>query len=1421
MRNSNRYILVSLLSFLLIFSSVVPLAGVQAEGDVVEDVTNVGDLLEPEITEGNNQQEEVGLVQNFQLLVPEGYETYHFSGEINLLNREQSNEFLSVEEFLDLKNGSLDEDTEYFLNITIKLRNSEGNKINYLYREKLDGNEIKNLNNVNVSEDEVNRLQIHMNEEFNNELITLVVLGSDEYSVEVDKYDFNNNSQVELWLPSNLNNFLVKYVGNDYSNEISDAFYIVKEIDISNIDLNTPITFDEEFNNLVDVVFDRDLPHVSFIDYGISRSFRNIDRVSVSPGERFISAMLYGNNFFSSWSTDIIDFQFQTELSFSDTMNLEIDVYYNFLSHAISLKNDIQSGDFDLDWVDSENISHSFMIKNQDTDDIYKLEEEWGSYLLIDDLVLPPGNYVYFVEVEFEGQTLEQSVDFTIGEGRVYPNVSADDENNVILNADTSMEYSADGGISWLQYDDSNRPTFNGDQEVLVRYKNLTSYIIVFFTKNNDETGDFKFNLPSGFEEYEVSLNSGIVRSFGNGVSSKGFRSFDEFNDVRLDLEENEDHWIEMAFELKSDAGEIIIYLYQANLAGQEINDLEEINIDESEVIELQIEPHNKLNHHRITVISDQNFGFSIEEVLFNESGIMLWLPKEISKFYLKYSAQTELEDDLSQQVLLFKEVDLSVYESPIHFDNELKEAVEISFYRNNQPLDIDYLAMDHYSASFFSFPEFKQNTIILTPDLVRFFIEERQGDYIWKWYSKEIDIVENTQLQLTDLIEMDVSFSYLSNEIKFEHNIKGSQFNLHNVVSDRNSDSAISSLIEIKNVNKEIVFEDTLDFDYPGGIFYEIPYDSLPSGNYEYNVAIHVPGQEPLQESAWFQFDTLGTSSAPINMRAITSNLEIELTWESNVNNNAPTGYVVKRSEAEGGPYEDIAELNSSETIINSDGVTGTTHYIDTDIESDTTYHYIVTALNDVGEGIPSNEISAMVESDEDNDGSDDEDSDGGDSGESTPSGGSGGGSAPPPADVEETKSTEQEESEEELDDSKSVEVDVAKEAKTEEQADGSTKTKIELDERTINKALEDVDEVEQLVIDLSTVETDGLDIELSSDIIDSVTDKNDEVVIEIIMDEAAYHLPIEEIDLKDISKELGVSANELKVSIQINKVKNTELIEDQDELDLASDVYDFHIEVTSGDETVEIEHFSQYIERVIMGEKRFDPNRSIAVRLNEDGTFTPIPTVFNGKEAIIKSTSNSKYVIVENKVSFEDSEGWYQTTIEKLSSKYIINGISDTKFAPNEVTTRAQLAAMLVRSLDLKSNKDYSSIFTDVEGTEWFVNELNAAVEAGIVKGYNDNTFKPNDLITREQAAAMIYRAMALVQFDESKLNQSLIAKDKFSDYAEISKWAIEELEVMTQTGIIGGKTENMIAPSANATRAEVAVMIARFLQFVDFMN
>ncbi|MDP5274816.1 S-layer homology domain-containing protein [Chengkuizengella axinellae] len=494
-------------------------------------------------------------------------------------------------------------------------------------------------------------------------------------------------------------------------------------------------------------------------------------------------------------------------------------------------------------------------------------------------------------------------------------------------------------------------------------------------------------------------------------------------------------------------------------------------------------------------------------------------------------------------------------------------------------------------------------------------------------------------------------------------------------------------------------------------------------------------------------------------------------------------------------------------------------------------TYEYVVSVQVSTDEVVMMDQ-QFMIES-EDNDNSGDGDTDGGDTGNGdsdSPDNGGGnppiGGGGFPTNDESDPETVTNKQTEEELQgeeaELQSTNIDVSESITTKENDEGVITQIVQVDDQAIQEALNTAEEVNQFIIDLSSIESEAVDIQLSGQSFEAMINKNEKAVLEMVVDQVSYQLPIEEIQLDQIIGQLGgTSAEGVQVSIQINKVSHIQLTNEQNKLDMTSEIYEFEIKVTSRDNEVKVDQFNQYVERSIIGEQYFDPNRSIAVRLNDDGTFTPIPTIFDGKEAIIKSNSNSKYVVVENSVSFTDIDGWYQQSIEKLASKYIVNGISETEFAPNQVTTRAQLAAMLVRSLDLKTTKDYSANFTDVSGSEWYVDELNAAVEAGIIQGYDDNTFRPNDHITREQAAAIIYRAMNLVQYEQSKLNQNIEISHKYSDYTNISDWAREAMQVVAQAGILGGKTEDTIEPSSYATRAEVTIMIERFLKLVGFMN
>ncbi|UJF32763.1 S-layer homology domain-containing protein [Paenibacillus hexagrammi] len=157
-------------------------------------------------------------------------------------------------------------------------------------------------------------------------------------------------------------------------------------------------------------------------------------------------------------------------------------------------------------------------------------------------------------------------------------------------------------------------------------------------------------------------------------------------------------------------------------------------------------------------------------------------------------------------------------------------------------------------------------------------------------------------------------------------------------------------------------------------------------------------------------------------------------------------------------------------------------------------------------------------------------------------------------------------------------------------------------------------------------------------------------------------------------------------------------------------------------------------------------------------------------------------------------------------LSAKHIIDGVSDTDFAPSQSVTRAQFAAMIVRAFDLHAAK--TAAFTDVNSSDWFADAVAAAAENGIVNGTSDNTFSPNEQITREQMTAMIVRAYQAKygKAASSSANQH----SAFNDASSISAWAADDVTIAVSLGLLQGRDGNLFAPQDQTTRAESAQVL-----------
>ncbi|MGF7184601.1 subtilisin family serine protease [Desulfitispora alkaliphila] len=185
-----------------------------------------------------------------------------------------------------------------------------------------------------------------------------------------------------------------------------------------------------------------------------------------------------------------------------------------------------------------------------------------------------------------------------------------------------------------------------------------------------------------------------------------------------------------------------------------------------------------------------------------------------------------------------------------------------------------------------------------------------------------------------------------------------------------------------------------------------------------------------------------------------------------------------------------------------------------------------------------------------------------------------------------------------------------------------------------------------------------------------------------------------------------------------------------------------------------------------------------------------------------------------------YEDlSEHWAEQDIYRLTSRGIVEGFPQGDFQPDGELTRAQLTKMLIQAL----NRGYhavdlegvSSSFDDVPSNHWASGYMEAALELGLVEGYDDGTFRPNQNVTRAEMIVMAVRGLEQVAGHsfEGERYQGLMCS--FSDSADIPSWASRELNIAVKIGLFSEWVEAEMEPNWPATRAETASSVQRLLE------
>lgn len=162
-----------------------------------------------------------------------------------------------------------------------------------------------------------------------------------------------------------------------------------------------------------------------------------------------------------------------------------------------------------------------------------------------------------------------------------------------------------------------------------------------------------------------------------------------------------------------------------------------------------------------------------------------------------------------------------------------------------------------------------------------------------------------------------------------------------------------------------------------------------------------------------------------------------------------------------------------------------------------------------------------------------------------------------------------------------------------------------------------------------------------------------------------------------------------------------------------------------------------------------------------------------------------------------------WAEENIQQLKAKGAITGYPDGSFKPDHHITRAEFVTVLVKAYGMPAAA--GKVFSDT-ANHWARDYIATAYRAGIVTGYSESGFGPNDLITREQMVVMVAKAAKI---------EATSTKVSFKDSGKISKWAIGYLAAVTDKGIIGGYPNGTFNPQGKATRAEAVTAIVKALK------
>lgn len=335
-------------------------------------------------------------------------------------------------------------------------------------------------------------------------------------------------------------------------------------------------------------------------------------------------------------------------------------------------------------------------------------------------------------------------------------------------------------------------------------------------------------------------------------------------------------------------------------------------------------------------------------------------------------------------------------------------------------------------------------------------------------------------------------------------------------------------------------------------------------------------------------------------------------------------------------------------------------------------------------------------------------------------------------------------------------------------------------------------------LVVKLDDVKGTNVELLLSGKIFAALYEEK--VDLNIVTKDLEHIIPFDALKNVSIPKDASLRL--------VTKDVDKDIVKNQEKHHNVKNVLDIYMEIVKKDNVTRITKFNSPITVKINVKNLGNKDKLAVYYLNEKNNLLEFVTgkIIDGK-VILKLDHLSKYVIIESTKTFPDiAKHWSKLYVESMAAKNVVDGYKDGTFKPNINVTRAEFSKMIVQGLEAEVVK-YNGEFKDIKADDWHANYIATMKKLGLVQGYKDGTFRPNEKITRAEMA-MILSNIIDVEVSEGEINTILA---QFKDKSNIQSWAKEAIAKVVKANVMIGKNGKFDS-NDNATRAEAATTIYR---------